>query len=143
MLYLIVFIAVALDLLTGIAKAIITHTPRTSRAYRKTIVKCLQYFFAILSGSLLSRAAVFTGLSASVVQFFATGIAGFIIFIEVTSVFENLYAADSTSRFSQWFIAPILRILTFRLTHTLPDLEKKLEKPTQNTTNQPSQTSNS
>jgi hypothetical protein len=37
----------------------------------------------------------------------------FIIYIEVTSIFENLYAIDNTSMISKYLYKPVLVILKF------------------------------
>ncbi|HAN37430.1 MAG TPA: hypothetical protein DCQ29_00890, partial [Chitinophagaceae bacterium] len=51
----------------------------------------------------------------NVLKWLNDGLLIFIIYIEVTSIFENLYAIDSNSTFAKFFIKPILNLLTFQI----------------------------
>jgi phage-related holin len=104
-----VFIAMMLDLATGIIKAVMHRTARTSAGYRKTARKFTQYIGSILVSVILMNTF---RQEHPVVQYINDGLLILLIYIETTSIFENLYAIDSTSMFARYFIAPVLRLLT-------------------------------
>lgn len=104
-----VFIAMMLDLLTGIIKAVMLRNARTSAGYRKTARKFTQYIGSILVSVILMNTF---RQEHPVVQYVNDGLLILLIYIETTSIFENLYAMDSTSMFARYFIAPVLRLLT-------------------------------
>lgn len=110
-----VFIAMVLDLATGVTKAIVTHDARTSTGYRKTITKFIQYAGAILVGVILGNTLQKDNILVGYVN---DGLLILLIYIEATSIFENLYAIDSTSAFSRYFISPILKLLTLAIKKT-------------------------
>lgn len=118
-----VFIAMVLDLVTGVIKAVVQKDARTSSGYRKTVVKFTQYAGAILAGVILSN----TVPDNSIIGYINSGLLILLIYIETTSIFENLYAIDSSSPFSKAFIAPILRLLTIATKKIAP---KTLENDT-------------
>lgn len=116
-LLLILFIVMVFDFLTGIYKCKVTGVARTSEGYKRTVTKFVQYAFGLMSSYGLAYVANESGGQA--VKFLAPylvdGLAIFIIYIEVTSIFENLYAADKETAISKYFFAPMLKILTFQL----------------------------
>lgn len=121
-----VFIAMVLDLITGVAKAIALRDARTSTGYRKTITKFFQYVVAILVGVILGNTLPKDNV---IVGYVNDGLLILLIYIEATSIFENLYAINSTSQFSRYFISPILKLLTLAirkspLAQTDPDENK-------------------
>ena len=121
-----VFLAMTLDLITGVIKAVVLKEARTSSGYRKSVIKFTQYAGAILVGMIMGNALP---KGYSIVQYVNDGILILLIYIEATSIFENLYAIDSTSPFSKYFISPILKLLTFAikktpLAQTDPDANK-------------------
>jgi len=110
-------IAIMLDFLTGVAKAVVLKKARTSSGFRMTIIKFMQYAGSLAAGIIISNAAKDNGFVdvGKLAGYFNEGLIVFIIYIEVTSVFENLYAVDNTSAFARFFINPIYRILTVQL----------------------------
>lgn len=108
-----------IDFGTGILKAVINKEARTSQSYRKTMMKFLQYGGGVCVGLCIKFLALQTsvniGDAIKYIDLFNDGLVLFIIFIELTSILENLYAVDQTSVFAQYFIKPILRLLTFEL----------------------------
>jgi phage-related holin len=109
-------IAIVLDFITGVAKAVINKEARTSSGYRKTLVKFLQYGTSIAVGVILQNAAKQNNWSgADLLSWFNDGLLVFIIYIEVTSIFENAYACDKNSLMSQYLFQPALKLLTFQL----------------------------
>jgi len=107
-----VFIAMLADLLTGIRKAVVLKQARTSAGYRKTVNKFFQYAGAIVGGIILANTLP---KDQSIVGYVNDFLLIFIIYIEVTSIFENLYAIDNKSQLARYFIAPTLRLLTFAI----------------------------
>lgn len=110
-------IAIVLDFATGIVKAKVLSQVRTSAGYRRTVIKFLQYGGSIAIGLILANAG--EGKAAepfkAMLSYFNDGLILFIIYIEATSVFENLYAIDKSSMISKYFIAPVLKILTWQI----------------------------
>jgi phage-related holin len=106
------------DLITGIIKAVVLKKARSSEGYRKTVVKITQYGGAISISFLLKYLTlknVDLGELAKYIDYFTNLLQLYILLIELTSIFENLYQVDKTSPFSKKFIQPILRLLTFQI----------------------------
>lgn len=110
-----VFIAMVLDLITGVAKATVLKEARTSSGYRKTVIKFTQYAGAILAGIILGNVLP---QEIELVRYVTDGLLILLVYIETTSIFENLYAIDSNSPFSKYFISPVLRLLTLAIRKT-------------------------
>lgn len=107
-----VFIAMLLDFLTGITKAIVLNQARTSSGYRKTIIKFTQYAGAIAVGIVLGNSLPPDNI---IVEYVNSALLILLIYIEATSILENLYAMDNSSVFSKYFISPLLRVLTMTM----------------------------
>lgn len=111
-------LAITLDFITGVIKAIVQKQNRTSEGYRKTIVKFVQYGGAVGVAMLLNYVSSTKPSMANVslyMGYLNDGLLSFIIFIETTSVLENMYAIDSSTPFSRWVIKPLLRLFTFQI----------------------------
>ena len=117
-----VFILVLLDFITGVVKAKLKGVARTSQGYRKTIIKMMQYVIAILifiGGGYFLKSAVPPDADGNIVQVASiltqasSYVMLFIMYIETSSIFENLYDIDQDSPFSKNFIKPVLRVLKF------------------------------
>lgn len=111
------FFCMVIDFLTGIWKAKVKKQVRTSEGYKRTVTKFIQYAFALLAAYALAYVANENGSEGMQIlaPYLIDGLAVFIIYIEVTSVFENLYAIDSSTMISKFFFKPILSILTFQI----------------------------
>lgn len=107
-----VFIAMVFDFATGVLKAVMNKEARTSAGYRKTVTKFTQYGGAIAAGVILSNTLPPDNMITGYVN---NALLIFIIYIEVTSICENIYAIDSSSMFSRYFISPLLKVLTFAI----------------------------
>lgn len=107
-----VLVAMAADFGTGVLKAIVKKEARTSSGYRKTVVKFTQYGGAIAVGVIMSNTLPPDNMITGYVN---NALLIFIIYIEVTSICENIYAIDSSSMFSRYFISPLLKVLTFAI----------------------------
>jgi hypothetical protein len=126
-------LAIALDFLTGIAKACVLKKARTSEGFRKTITKFLQYGGALAVGMILSNAAKQNAMvqAETLLKYFNDALVIFVIYIEVTSVFENLYEVDKKSMISKYFIRPILKLLTVQIkTNPLVKAANETKEPT-------------
>lgn len=115
-------IALVLDFLTGVVKAVFKGTKRTSMGYRKTIIKFIQYGSAIMIGMGISYLGTqieeYNKGWANVSKYmnwFNNGLLILIILIEITSIFENIYELNRKSKFSRYVINPALKILTVQI----------------------------
>jgi hypothetical protein len=111
-------IAMVIDFLSGIAKSIVLNEPRTSTGYRKTIIKFIQYGGAIL----VSMGITYLGsynreyeTIAKGMKYFNNGLLILIIFIEITSILENIYSLNKTSKIAKHVIRPALKIFTIEI----------------------------
>jgi len=121
----IVIALVVLDFITGVIKAKINKVARTSEGYRKTLIKIPGYIIVPvvlwLGGEYAKAHAPMklgedagTMLQLSVILKSCSGwVMLFIMYIEIKSIFENLYEMDIKSPFNRYFIKPILAILSF------------------------------
>jgi hypothetical protein len=108
-------ISIILDLVTGIGKALVKGEARTSAGYRKTVIKAFQYVGAISAAAILQNVGSINDSTKVLLSYVTDGLIVFITYIEVTSVFENLYEIDNKTILSKYFYTPILKILTFQL----------------------------
>ena len=113
-----VFFLILLDFITGVLKAVILDIPRTSKGYRETYAKFIQYMGAILMslamGFLVQEMKELTQLT-----FFSKIVNNVIMLgivsIESLSIMENLIAVDDKSKFARYIIIPLHRLLTFEI----------------------------
>lgn len=109
-LMIVVVLAMTFDFATGIVKAKFKKEARTSEGYRKTIVKFMQYIVPIV---VLYAASKMIPEHANWLKSLSGYLMMFIIYIEVSSIFENLYDIDSASSIAKYFYRPALMILKF------------------------------
>lgn len=107
-----VFVAVLIDFLTGILKAKLNKQILTSGGFRQTSVKCLQYLGLIIGGIILGNSV---NEDNELLLWINDGLLLFIIYVEVYSIFENLYAMNPDSKVSKLVFKPAMRILTIGL----------------------------
>ena len=112
-------VALIADLITGVTRAIVDDKTRTSQGYRETLGKIIQYGGALIIGVILSSMAKHhaAGLNPIIFEYFNDFLVSFIVFIEITSILENMYAISPDSKFSKYFVKPVLSLLTFNLQH--------------------------
>jgi len=112
-----IFVLMVLDFLTGIWKAKMKNEVRTSKGFQRTVNKFLQYAGAIVCGFFLGFIAEQKGGEGVqiLVPYLNDFLAAFICFIELASIFENLYEIDSESPISKYFFKPVLSLLTFQI----------------------------
>jgi hypothetical protein len=77
----------------------------------------MQYGGSIVVSVILTNTATNKEMegAATMLNFFSDGLLVFIIYVEATSIFENLYAMDQKSTFSKYIIKPVLSLLTMQL----------------------------
>lgn len=136
-LFLVMIALILLDFATGVGKAVVKKEARTSQGFRKTVVKVAQYVVPV---------AVIWGLSVvfkrdpDTLQYVkplrqAAGyLMLFISYIEVTSIFENLYEMDQKSVISKYIYKNALRLLKFGIENNpvkkaADELDKKEKQP--------------
>ena len=121
--------AITLDFITGVSKAVFNKEERTSKGYRKTIIKASQYAIPILVIWALSWLAKDKAPEyVDELQHISGFLMYFIIYIEVTSIFENLYDIDKKSVIAKYLYRPALKILKFGIEHNpLIDAAKKID----------------
>lgn len=105
-------VAITIDFITGVLKSKVAKKEITSSLYRETIKKIIQYFGCI---SLCLLVQNISKSEHEYLGYFDDGVISFIIYIEVVSIFENLYEVDSTSLLSKLLIKPALTVLKFGL----------------------------
>jgi phage-related holin len=102
--------AIAIDFITGIAKAKAKKVARTSEGFRKTVVKLMQYLVPILVLWVASKRV--PGYETALKEI-SGWLMLFITYIEVTSIFENLYKIDNKTVIAKYVYKPALRLLKF------------------------------
>lgn len=134
--------AIGIDFITGIIKAKMQKKARTSQGYRKTVVKLMQYIVPVV--------VIWMG-SKNIPEYANTlkEVGGwlmlFIVYIEGTSIFENLYEIDQKSIIAKWVYKPALKLLKFgiennQVVKAAEELDKKQASPegkSENPNNQP------
>jgi phage-related holin len=111
-----VVIGMVVDFATGVIKAKMKKEERTSEGYRRTVKKVTQYFTAIglsLGIQYLVKQTL-TSTDADM-KYISVFVLVFVLYIEVTSIMENIYEIDSHSTMARFFIRPLLSILKFGL----------------------------
>lgn len=115
-----VFFLICLDFITGVTKAVFLNIPRTSKGYRETYGKFIQYMGAVLM-SIAIGFMVQEVKQLKDLEFFSKIVNNVILIgivcIESLSVLENLIAIDNKSMFAKFIISPLYRLLTFELTN--------------------------
>lgn len=109
-------ISVALDLVTGLLKAWSKGQTTTSTGLRKTIIKIGSYVGTVVMVVVLVN---LVGLVDVTNKFDLTvlidSLMGFMVFIELYSICENIDAAYPDSPLSKYMITPILKFLKGKL----------------------------
>lgn len=123
--------AVVLDLITGIVKAKFLKVARTSTGLRRTVVKISQYAVPVL---VFWVAGKFIPEYKERLQQAGGFLMMFIVYIECTSIFENLYAIDHKTPISKYLYRPALVILKFGIEHNpVAEAAEKFQKQTTTT----------
>lgn len=120
-LFMIMWVAIGIDLITGITKAKLLKVARTSDGFRKTVIKVAQYVVPVLIIGFIAMRIPEQKAGVEGNPYFskafllkATGwLMMFIIYIEVTSIFENLYEIDKKTVIAKFIYKPALTLLKF------------------------------
>lgn len=120
-------VVVVLDFIFGVAKATCTGTRRTSRGFRKTITKFLQYGGCIIVAMVILNIVYYSNdlFNNAFTNFFGDAMLYIMIYTEIVSIFENMEAMAPHGSFVKFFIRPLRRIITFQLKHLFSD-EKQI-----------------
>lgn len=109
-------LAVVLDLITGLLKAWSKGQVTTSSGFRKTIIKIGSYVGTVVGFVILVNVMSMYADNKNIdLSFLINWLMGFMIFIELYSVFENIDAAYPDSIFSKYISSPILKLLKGKL----------------------------
>lgn len=131
MLIFFLFLAIIIDLITGLIKSWGQGQVTTSAGFRKTVSKLLTYVAVIIGVWILANLISMgynTGLDYVIL---VDGSIGFLTFIETYSIFENIYEASPNSLLSKKFIKPILKFLKGKInSHPIDDIIKNSEDAT-------------
>lgn len=117
--------AMVVDLITGLIKSWMLGKATTSAGLRKTVAKVGVYVGVILGvwflANILDNMDGDRGIDYT---WFVNSSIGFLTFIEVYSVFENVYAIDPNSIVSRKFVKPVLKFLRGKLNeHPIDNLK--------------------
>lgn len=107
-----VMVIVAIDFVTGVAKAKMQKEATTSSGFRKTIIKLIQYFGV---GALIVVLGNAIEDKTGYLQYADDGVFVFMIYIESTSILENLVALAPNSKISKVVFENLLKLLTLTI----------------------------
>jgi hypothetical protein len=115
---LIVFV---LDFVCGVTKATLTGKRRTSKGFRKTFSKFIQYGVSIVVALVILNIGNDgkSDLSKQISWLFGDFMIFLMIYIEIVSILENIEVINPESDFVKYFIRPVRRLLTFQIKNLL------------------------
>mgnify|MGYP003336767858 CR=1 FL=1 len=121
-------IAVLGDLLTGLLKAWTKGLATTSTGLRRTATKIGSYCGAIVVVVILvNMLGIVDHNNKYNLEFLIDGLVGFMVFIELYSICENISEAYPNSPLTKWLIIPIMKKLKGKLSkNPLEDEEFKI-----------------
>lgn len=107
--------AMAIDLASGLVKSWKKGDATSSQGFQRTVIKLTRYSSVIIATWFLAN--VMGSMSPGKVDysFLVNGCIGFLTFIEIYSIFENVYEIDPTGPLSRWFVGPALKFLRGKL----------------------------
>jgi phage-related holin len=120
--------SVLLDLITGVLKAWSKGEGTTSTGLRRTVVKIGSYVGTIVMVIILVNLIGIVDVNNKYnLTILIDSLTGFMVFIELYSICENIAEAFPNSPLSQYLIRPLIKILKGKLKNTqlLPDQENK------------------
>ena len=113
--------AMILDLILGIWKSWSKGIATTSSGFRKTVNKLAAYMGAVLGMWFLAMlCSTIYKQTAFDYSHLVNGTIGFLTFIELYSIFENIYEIDPNSMLSRYFIKRVLKLLRGKLINDHP-----------------------
>ncbi|RYD50656.1 MAG: hypothetical protein EOP52_13420 [Sphingobacteriales bacterium] len=106
------FGAMLIDLITGLLKSWSTGKATTSTGFRKTVAKITMYFSLITATWILANLLQVMWSSVKIdYSPLVNLVIGILSFIELYSVFENVYAMAPNSPISRYVAKPFLKLL--------------------------------
>lgn len=123
-------IVFALDFLFGITKATITKTRRTSKGFRQSFSKFMQYGGSIIIAMVLLNLITIGNdpFGKQLSWIFGDIMLYVMIYIEVVSILENMEEISPESDFVIYFIRPVRRIITFQMKNLLAKETQKVNQ---------------
>jgi hypothetical protein len=114
-------IVFALDFICGVTKATLTGKRRTSKGFRKTFSKFIQYGVSIVVALVILNIGNDgkSDLSKQISWLFGDFMIFLMIYIEIVSILENIEVINPESDFVKYFIRPVRRLLTFQIKNLL------------------------
>lgn len=121
------FVVFILDFIFGVTKATINGTRRTSKGFRKTFSKFIQYGGSIIVAMVLLNIVYdsSTTFGKQISWLFGDLMLYIMIYIEIVSIFENMEEMSPESDFVKYFIRPVRRIITFQIKNLLREENPK------------------
>lgn len=126
MLLFFLFGAMAVDFITGLLKSWGLGLATSSSGFRKTVSKVGMYAGAIMGMWFIANMLGLMYPTKTVdYSVLVNGSIGFITFIEIYSIFENIYQISPNGQLSRLFIKPVLKFLKGKLenNHPLKDID--------------------
>ena len=119
-------IAVAGDLLTGLLKAWSKQENTTSTGFRRTVLKIGSYAGAIVAVVVLVNMIGFVDHNNKWdLAFLVNALVGFMVFVELYSILENISEAYPNSPLTTFFINPLMAMLKGKLSKFKKDNEQQ------------------
>lgn len=120
-------VATVLDLITGLMKAWTKNQISTSYGFRKTVVKVASYIAIVLLVTIFVNLIGFVDPNHKYdLALLINALIGFMTFVELFSVCENLVEAFPNSPMTKYFVLPLMKLLKGKLESANP-LNKDVE----------------
>jgi len=112
-----------LDFICGVTKATLTGKRRTSKGFRKTFSKFIQYGVSIVVALVILNIGNNgkSDISKQISWLFGDFMIFLMIYIEIVSILENIEVINPESDFVKYFIRPVRRLLTFQIKNLLKE----------------------
>lgn len=126
-------VAVFADLITGLLKSWTQGLSTTSTGLRKTIIKIGSYVGTVVMVVVLVNLVSIVDVNNNInLMFLLDALMGFMVFIELYSICENIDQAYPNSPLSKYMITPILKFLRGKLSQ---NPISSIDKPQSDDTN--------
>ena len=103
--------AMAIDLASGLVKSWKNGHITTSAGFQRSVVKLSRYCSVIIATWFLANILGTVSPANIDYAYMVNGTIGFLTFIEIYSIFENVYEIDPTGPLSRYLVGPVLKIL--------------------------------
>ncbi len=104
-----------IDLITGLVKSWKNGVATNYQLLQKTVIKITMYCSVIISAWIMVN--IFNTINKSDINYaiFVNGLIGVLSFIELYSIFSNIYEIDPKGPLSLYVVGPILKLLKSKL----------------------------